>query len=149
VSTTSGTYQWSFATHIFHNGQPSHGGDLRNFELMTTAYPRGTLDPVVSLLAPTLYLEIPDRNSLFRGVRVVLSLVFCVELHRSLFIFFLLAIVLSIFSYLQLLITPLVSSNLFLILYSSRVQYESSGIYSAVLTFMFSLIPHNICKNYS
>ena len=28
--TTSGTYPWSFVTQIFHNGQPSHGGD-RNY----------------------------------------------------------------------------------------------------------------------
>ena len=26
--TTSGTYPWSFVTHIFHNGQSSHGGSL-------------------------------------------------------------------------------------------------------------------------
>ena len=25
--TTSGTYSWSFVTQIFHNGQPSHGGE--------------------------------------------------------------------------------------------------------------------------
>jgi hypothetical protein len=30
VFTTSGTYPWSFMTHIFHNnGQPSHGGDRK------------------------------------------------------------------------------------------------------------------------
>jgi hypothetical protein len=27
VFTTSGAYPWSFVTQIFHNGQPSHGGD--------------------------------------------------------------------------------------------------------------------------
>jgi hypothetical protein len=27
VFTTNGTYPWSFVTHIFHSGQPSHGGD--------------------------------------------------------------------------------------------------------------------------
>jgi hypothetical protein len=27
VFTTSGTYPWSFVTQIFHNGQPSDGGD--------------------------------------------------------------------------------------------------------------------------
>ena len=32
VSTTSGTYPWSFVTQIFHNGQPSHGGDSKTFE---------------------------------------------------------------------------------------------------------------------
>jgi hypothetical protein len=29
VFTTSGTYPWSFVTHIFHSGQPSHGDDVR------------------------------------------------------------------------------------------------------------------------
>ena len=29
VLTTSGTYPWSFVTHIFHNGQPGHGGDIK------------------------------------------------------------------------------------------------------------------------
>jgi len=36
VFTTSGTYQWSFVTQIFHNGQPSHGGDRKTFEVMTS-----------------------------------------------------------------------------------------------------------------
>ena len=36
VLTTSGTYQWSFVTRIFHNGQPSHGGDRKTFEVMTS-----------------------------------------------------------------------------------------------------------------
>ena len=36
VITTSGTYPWSFVTHIFHNGQPSHGGDRKTFEVMTS-----------------------------------------------------------------------------------------------------------------
>jgi len=31
VFTTSGTYPWSFVTHIFHSGQPSHGGDRKNY----------------------------------------------------------------------------------------------------------------------
>jgi hypothetical protein len=34
VLTTSGTYLWSFVTQIFHNGQPSHGGDRKTFEVM-------------------------------------------------------------------------------------------------------------------
>ena len=29
VFTTSGTYPWSFVTHIFHNGRPSHGDDRK------------------------------------------------------------------------------------------------------------------------
>jgi hypothetical protein len=36
VFTTSGTYPWSFVTQIFHNGQPSHGGNRKNFEMMTS-----------------------------------------------------------------------------------------------------------------
>ena len=36
VFTTSETYPWSFVTHIFHNGQPSHGGDRKTFEVMTS-----------------------------------------------------------------------------------------------------------------
>ena len=28
VFTTSGRYPWSFVAQIFHNGQPSHGGNL-------------------------------------------------------------------------------------------------------------------------
>ena len=36
VLTTSGTYPWSFVTQIFHNGQPSRGGDRKTFEVMTS-----------------------------------------------------------------------------------------------------------------
>ena len=32
----SGSYPWSFVTHIFHNGQTSHGGDRKAFEGMTS-----------------------------------------------------------------------------------------------------------------
>ena len=49
--TTSGTYPWSFVTQIFHNGQPSHGGDRKIFEVMTSTLPKGTLGSVASLLA--------------------------------------------------------------------------------------------------
>jgi hypothetical protein len=38
VVTTSGTYPWSFVTQIFHNGQPSHGGDRKTFEVMTVNF---------------------------------------------------------------------------------------------------------------
>jgi len=38
VLTTNGTYPWSFVTQIFHNGQPSHGGNREAFEVMTSAY---------------------------------------------------------------------------------------------------------------
>ena len=36
VLTTSGTYSWSFVTHIFRNGLPRHGGDRKTFEVMTS-----------------------------------------------------------------------------------------------------------------
>ena len=36
VLTRGGTYSWSIVTHIFHNGQPSHGGDRKPFEVMTS-----------------------------------------------------------------------------------------------------------------
>jgi hypothetical protein len=36
VLTTSGTYLWSFVTQIFHNSQPSCGGDRKTFEVMTS-----------------------------------------------------------------------------------------------------------------
>ena len=62
VFTASGTYLWSFVTQIFHNGQPSHGGDRKIFEVMTSTLPKGTLGSVASLLAATLYQEHPDRN---------------------------------------------------------------------------------------
>jgi hypothetical protein len=62
VLTTSGTYPWSFVTQIFHNGQPSHGGDRKIFEVMTSTLPKGTLSSVASLLAATLYQGNPDRN---------------------------------------------------------------------------------------
>jgi hypothetical protein len=49
--TTSGTYPWSFVTQIFHNGQPSHGGDGNIFKVMISTLPRGTLGSVATLLA--------------------------------------------------------------------------------------------------
>ena len=52
---TSGTYPLSFVTQIFHNGQPSHGGDRKIFEVMTSTLPKGTLGSVASFLAVTLY----------------------------------------------------------------------------------------------
>jgi hypothetical protein len=33
----NGRYPWSFVTQIFHSGQPSHGGDRKTFEVMTSA----------------------------------------------------------------------------------------------------------------
>jgi len=40
VFTTSGTYPWSFVTQIFDNGQPSHAGDRKTFEVITSTEPR-------------------------------------------------------------------------------------------------------------
>jgi len=51
VFTTSGIYPSSFVTQIFHNGQPSDGGDRTIFEVMTSTLPRGILGSVASLLA--------------------------------------------------------------------------------------------------
>ena len=59
--TTSGTYPWSFLTQVFHNGQPSHGGDGQSFEVMTSTLPKGTIGSVASLLAEALDLDL-DRN---------------------------------------------------------------------------------------
>jgi hypothetical protein len=60
VLTTSGTYPRSFVTQIFHNNQPSHGGDPNIFEVMTSTLPKGTLGSVATLLAATLYQgEVP------------------------------------------------------------------------------------------
>ena len=36
VFTKSGTYPWSFVTHIFHNGQRSQSGERKTFEVMTS-----------------------------------------------------------------------------------------------------------------
>jgi hypothetical protein len=36
VLKTNGKYPWLFVTQIFHNGQPSHGGDRKTFEVMTS-----------------------------------------------------------------------------------------------------------------
>ena len=36
VLATSGTYLWSFVTQMCRNGQPSHGGDRKTFEVMTS-----------------------------------------------------------------------------------------------------------------
>jgi hypothetical protein len=49
VFMTSGTYPWSFVTQIFHSGQPSHAGDRKIFEMMTSTLPKGILGSVASL----------------------------------------------------------------------------------------------------
>jgi hypothetical protein len=43
VLTTSGTYPWSIVTQIFNNGQASHGGDRKIFEVMTKLYQKEPL----------------------------------------------------------------------------------------------------------
>jgi hypothetical protein len=52
----------SFVTQIFHNVQPSHGGDRKIFEVMTSTLPKGILGSVASLLAATLYQGNPERS---------------------------------------------------------------------------------------
>jgi len=59
---------WSFVTQIFNNGQPSHGGDGKTFEVMISTQPRGTLGSVASLLAATLYQGHPGRNYKFWNI---------------------------------------------------------------------------------
>ena len=49
-------------TQIFHCVQPSHGGDRKTIEVMTSTELRGTLGSVASLLAATLSQGNPDRN---------------------------------------------------------------------------------------
>jgi hypothetical protein len=62
--TTNGTYPWSFVTQIFHNGQPSHGGNRNIFEVMTS-----------TLELPTVpkHLSSPP---VFSGFRITRSFVF-------------------------------------------------------------------------
>ena len=62
VLTTSGTYPWSFVTQKFHNGHPSHGGDRKIFEVLTSTLPKGILGSVASLLAAIFYRGNPDKN---------------------------------------------------------------------------------------
>jgi hypothetical protein len=50
VFTTSGTYPWSFVTQIFRNCQPSHGGDHKTFEVITSTWQSGTLGSVASFV---------------------------------------------------------------------------------------------------
>jgi hypothetical protein len=35
---SSGTYPWSFGTQLFRSGQPSHGGDRKIVEVMTSKW---------------------------------------------------------------------------------------------------------------
>ena len=68
---TSGKYPWSFVTQIFHNGQPSHAGDRKIFEVMTSTLPKGTLGSVASLLAAALYQGNPDRKPQALEYRII------------------------------------------------------------------------------
>ena len=52
---TSGIYMRSFVTHVFHICQPSHGGDRKTFEVITSIYLKGTLGSVYPLLSATPY----------------------------------------------------------------------------------------------
>ena len=61
--TTGGTYPWSIVAQIFHNGQPSHGGDRKTFEVMTSTLPRGTFGSVAFLLAATYGTQDEDKQS--------------------------------------------------------------------------------------
>jgi hypothetical protein len=47
---------------MFSNGQLSHGGVSKAFEVTTSTLPIGTLGSVASLLAATLYLGNLDMN---------------------------------------------------------------------------------------
>jgi len=58
VFTTSGTYPRSFVIQIFHNVQPSHGGDRKTFEVITSTKLRGILGSVASLLAARKTFEV-------------------------------------------------------------------------------------------
>jgi hypothetical protein len=55
-------------TQIFHNGQPSHVGEHKTLEVMTSTYPIGTLGSVASLLAATLYQGNHDNKSQIKQI---------------------------------------------------------------------------------
>ena len=38
---------WSFVTHIFHNGKPSHDGNRKTFEVTTSTYQLNQEEPLV------------------------------------------------------------------------------------------------------
>jgi hypothetical protein len=95
VFTTSGTYPWSFVTQIFHNGQPSHGGDRTIFEVMTSTLPKGTSGSVASLFS---------CYSIFSFICM-----FCGSLFVLLYFFF--WPLCCLFFDIRFLIAPLVSSN--------------------------------------
>jgi hypothetical protein len=59
VLTTNGT----FVTQIFHSGQPSHGGDRKPFQEMTSTQLRGTLGLVAFLLAASIKVILISLNN--------------------------------------------------------------------------------------
>ena len=63
VFTTSGTYQWSFVTQMFRNGQPSHGGDRNSFEVMTSTKLIETVGSISSFSIATRYQGNQERNN--------------------------------------------------------------------------------------
>ena len=66
VFTTSETYTWSFVTQIFHNCQPSHGGDVKLpkwwLQLKTIIYRSPWFSSFLVSRAVILYQENSDRN---------------------------------------------------------------------------------------
>jgi hypothetical protein len=60
VSKNDGSYRWLFVTQIFLTGLPSHGGDCKSFEVMTSTTWNSLSVPL--LLAATLYEAIHDRT---------------------------------------------------------------------------------------
>ena len=61
MSKINGTYSWSYVPQIFHDAQPSHGGNCKTFKMVASTLPLGTLVSLASLLAATLYQGNPER----------------------------------------------------------------------------------------
>ena len=55
VFMTSGTYPLSFVTQIFHKVQPSHGGDRKIFEVITSTIVIGTTRSGISYQLRDIY----------------------------------------------------------------------------------------------
>jgi hypothetical protein len=62
VFTTSGTYPWSFVTHVFHSGQPSHGGDRKTFKVMTLTEQMRTQVLYTQIYLLSMYLVVKELN---------------------------------------------------------------------------------------
>ena len=58
-------------TQLFHNGHPSHCGDRKTFEVMTSTKLRGTLGSLASLLAATLSHGNPDMNHMIWNIVLI------------------------------------------------------------------------------